>query len=69
MLFGALKSSKEVMCELPEEAIQAVTNGGLTSRCTRTELAVKYDPEINVTRRQFRRVNSVVICFGLDMVP
>ena len=35
-----------------------VVNGGLTSRCTRLELAVKFGPEINVTPCQFQLVNS-----------
>ena len=31
VLFGELKSSTEVVCQLLEETIQTVTNGGLTS--------------------------------------
>ena len=60
-----LKSSKEDVCELLEEPIRMVANGGLTSRCTRPELAVTLGPAINVVRRQFRRVNSVVRRSGI----
>ena len=34
MLFSDLKSSTEVVCQLLEETIQTVTNGGLTKRQT-----------------------------------
>ena len=58
MLSGDLKSSKEVVRELPEEAPHMIANGGLSSRCTRPESAVTFGPEINVIRRQLRQVNS-----------
>ena len=64
MLSGDLKSSKEVVCQLLEETIQTVANGGLTSRCTRPELAGGAFFEINVPCGQFRRVKSIVMWRG-----
>jgi hypothetical protein len=39
VLSDDFKSRKEVVCQLFEETIQTVSNGGLSRRCTRPELA------------------------------
>jgi hypothetical protein len=55
VLYDNFKSKKEVVCQLFEETIQTVSNGGLSSRCTRPELAAR---DINLKKKLRRPISA-----------